>query len=398
MSTSVKHIHNGMRGAPQISGTVGAGIIPVLDALFISGWGVTTAVSVSVASGIATATLTSGETFDRTAVVLIAGATPAELNGEARVLTSSLTSITWATTAADGVATGTITIKYAPQTDWVKVYAGTNKAVYKSTHAQSNGHYLRIDDTGTTSARIRAFESMSDVDTGTGPFPTDAQMSGGGYWWKSTVANATANTYRVVCDQRFVLPLISAGVGANASQKSAPARGFGDPITLAPSGDAWCTLLSVGGSSTSAPGASSFVNQSAGGASSGMTLTPRLITGLGSSASCLCLPFTGGDNSSGVTSGNSTTMGAMPSPVDGQIKTSKMFAREPASGAARSIVPGVFFIPQSGHASVIVDGDILSGSAELAGRKLLAVADPGAVSGSFAVQGVYLVDITGPWR
>jgi len=396
MSTSVKHIHNGMRGAPQISGTAGT-LIAALDALFTTGWGVTTAVSVNVASGIATATLTSGETFDRDAVVLVAGATPGALNGEARVVTTSLTAITWATTAADGVATGTITIKYAPQTDWVKVYAGTNKAAYRSNNVQSNGHFLRIDDTGTTTARVRGYESMTDVDTGTGPFPTDAQMSGGGYIWKSTVANATVNPYRIFCDERFVLPLISAAAGTTAAQKAAPARGFGDPIALAPSGDAWNTLLSVGGSANSAPGMSSLVNQSSASSSAGMTLTPRLVTGLGGSASCLCLPFTGGDLAAGG-SGSNTTMGTMPSPVDGQIKTSRVFARDPASGAARSIVPGVLFIPQSGHAAVIVDGDILSGSADLAGRKLLAVADPGSASGSFTVQGVYLVDITGPWR
>ena len=56
MSTSVKHIHNGMRGAPQISGTAGT-LIAALDALFTTGWGVTTAISVTVASGIATALL-----------------------------------------------------------------------------------------------------------------------------------------------------------------------------------------------------------------------------------------------------------------------------------------------------------------------------------------------------
>lgn len=395
MSTSVKHIHSGMRGAPQISGTVGT-LIAALDALFTTGWGATTALSVNVASGIATATLTSGETFDRDSVILVAGATPGALNGEARVLTTSLTSITWATAAADGAATGTIVIKYAPQTDWVKVYAGTNKAAYRSNHFQSRGHYLRIDDTGTTTARVRGYETMTDVDTGTGPFPTDAQMPGGGYLWKSTAANATANPYRIFCDLLFVLPLISAGAGATPTQKAAPARGFGDPIALAPGGDAWATLLSVGGSSNSAPGVSSLVNSSVGSASSGMTVTPRALTGLGGAVANLCRAYVGGESSAA--SGSAAAMGTMPSPVDGQIKTSKMFALDTASGAPRSEPPGVHFIPQSGHATVLADGDILAGAGDLAGRKLLVVADPGSQSAAFTVQGVYLVDITGPWR
>jgi hypothetical protein len=33
--------------------------------------------------------------------------------------------------------------------------------------------------------RASGYESMSDVNTGTGPFPTAAQVAGGGYWEKS---------------------------------------------------------------------------------------------------------------------------------------------------------------------------------------------------------------------
>lgn len=391
MSTSVKHIHNGMRGAPQISGSVGT-LIAALDALFVSGWGPTTALSVNVAGGIATATLTPGETFDRDAVVLVAGATPSALNGEARVLTTSSSSITWATTAPNGAATGTITIRYAPQTSWSKVYAATNKAVYRSTHVQSNGHYLRVDDTGTTTARVRGFESMTDVDTGSGPFPTDAQMSGGGFWHKSIVANATPVKYRIFCDERFIILAVAAG-STTAANTNAPPRGFGDPIALAPGGDAWCTLISVNPFGVNNVGVASLTNSTASN-NSGMTVAPRAFSGLGSAALHQNVPFIGSNHS-----GADATLGQAPSVVDGQIKMSKVYSREQGSTTPpRVIIPGVHYIPQSGAFGPLADGDILTGSGDLAGRKLMVIPDPGNNGWSNAPLACYLVDLTGPWR
>lgn len=394
MSTSVKHIHSGMRGAPTINGTAGT-LIAALDAFFVSGWGVTTPLSITVSGGIATASLTPGETFDRDSVILVAGFTPAELNGEARVITSSNTAVTWATTAADGVATGSGTIKYAPQTSWSKVYAGTNKAAYRSGHVQSAGHYLRVDDTGTTTARIRAYESMTDVDTGIGPFPTDAQMSGGGYWWKSVNASATAVKWRIFADERFLIVAIAAGYSALATYLGAPPRGFGDPVALAPAGDAWCTLLSICGANSTSAAYGSFVSQ-LNSSASGMTVAARAISGLGGAVQMNNRAFTGNVNSS---SGNDDVMGALPSEVDGQIKTARTYSRETAANKPpRTINPGVHYIPQTGSVGVLNDGDILAGSGDLAGRKLIVVGDQNVSGFSGTPAGFYLVDLTGPWR
>lgn len=391
MSTSVKHIHNGMRGAPALSGTAGT-LLAVLEALFVTGWGATTAVSVNVAGGIATATLIPGDTFDRDAVVLVAGATPGALNGEARVLTSGNTAITWATTAPDGAATGTITIKYAPQTAWSKPFAATNKAVFRSTHVQSNGHYLRIDDTGTQTARVRGYESMSDVDTGIGPFPTDAQMSGGGYLYKSTTASATAVRYKIICDERFILFCAAPGTSSNVGNKVASARGFGDPISLAPGGDAWGTILSINGAGTASHSGSldcaivSTIN--------GMIVMPRAVSALGSAVMCDPVPFTGLVNN---VSGSDASLGRIPSEVDGRIRPSTLFAREQGSEKPpRVSVPGVHYVPHTGATLTLQDGDFLDGSGALTGRRLMCVATGSSFVSS--PTGMYLVDITGPWR
>lgn len=392
MSTSVKRIESTQRGAPQISGSAGT-LIAALDALFVTGWGVTTALSVNVSGGIATASLTPGETFDRDAVVLIGGSTPSALNGEARVLTTSNSSITWATTAPDGAATGTITIKYAPQTSWSKVYAGTNKAVYRSTHVQSNGHYLRIDDTGTTTARVRGYESMTDVDTGTGPFPTDAQMSGGGYLFKSTTANTTAARYRIFCDERFIIFATAAGSASVAGNRAANARGFGDPIVLAPGGDAWGTVLSYNGSNSSSSYTGSLECAVSSG-SNGACAFPRAISGLGGAVLGDVQVFTGALN---LVSGTDNTLGAFPSEVDGRLRHVRTFIKEVGTTKPpRVLNPGVNYIPQSGLAGLIADGDILDGTGDMAGRRLMCV--PAGVGYTSTPSGIYLVDITGPWR
>ena len=54
MSTSVKHIHSGMRGVPTVNGVAGT-LIPALDVATQTGCGITTAIAVTVASNIATA-------------------------------------------------------------------------------------------------------------------------------------------------------------------------------------------------------------------------------------------------------------------------------------------------------------------------------------------------------
>jgi hypothetical protein len=393
MSTSVKHIHSGMRGAPTLNGTAGT-LIAVLDAFFTTGWGVTTAVSVSVASGIATATLTAGQSFDRDSVVLVDGATPSGLNGEARVLSSTNTSITWATAAADGAATGTITIRYAPQTSWEKVYAGTNKAVYRSADVLGHRHYLRVDDTGTTTARVRGFETMTDVDTGTGPFPTDVQMSGGGYWWKSVGANATAVAYRLFSDERCLITSIVAGRVTGSSYYNGPARIFGDPLELAPSGDPWSTLLSVTGSSNGNATTGAVDSSGASSAGSGLTCAPKGISALGGSVLLDSRAYTGSNNG---TSGSDSYLGNLPSEVDGRVMLTRMMLRQQGTEKPpRVIVPGLYYIPQGGAVGVLNDGDTILGSGEVAGRRLMCVATGGF--NTTTVAGVYLMDITGPWR
>ncbi len=203
MSTSVKFFNSDMPGAPECSGTAGA-LLAVLDACLVTGFGLQTAASASVVGGVCTLTLPTTPAMQVGSVVLVAGATPAPLNGEHRVTAITANTVSFATAEADTTPTGTITAKLAPA-GWLKAFSGTNTGAYKvdpALHPDSTGILCKVDDTTTTNARIWGYESMTDIDTGLGEFPTTAQTP---LWVvKSSTANATAKTWWVVCDSRMV--------------------------------------------------------------------------------------------------------------------------------------------------------------------------------------------------
>lgn len=216
MNTEVKYFNSTMSGAPALAGTAGT-LIAVLDACLVNGFGSVTVASLVVASNVATATVSAGHNLAMVGntgpVVKIEGATPAALNGEWRVASvPNSTTFTFATSGIDdGTATGTITAKRAPA-GFEKAFYGTNLAAYRSLNVAGNRLYCRIDDTGTMFARIRGYETMDGIDSGlSGPFPTDAQLSGGGYALKSSAG--AARLWSIFSDGRMVYAI--ADYGAN---------------------------------------------------------------------------------------------------------------------------------------------------------------------------------------
>lgn len=125
---------------------------------------------------------------------------------------------------------------------WTRTYSGTNKAVYRP--ASGNQYYLRVDDTGTTSARVRGYETVSDVDTGTGPFPTDAQISGGLYHHKAS--GATTVPWVMVANGSAFWFWCDYSNDSTAGQ----VMFFGDLTNKTYSSDAYHTLLAANASAT----------------------------------------------------------------------------------------------------------------------------------------------------
>lgn len=389
VDTSVKHFHNGMEGAPVLSGTAGT-LVALLDACLITGFGLKSATSLTVTDGVATLSFSGLHAADVHRVILIEGVTGAmaDLNGEQRITAVGSGSVSFATAVANGTAAGTITFKMAPVGGWEKTYSATNKAVYRSLSVESTGMYLRIDDTGTTAARTRGYESMSDVDTGSGPFPTDAQISGGGYLPKSSSANSNPVTWNLVADARAVVLNIAPGSVYAATAVSGQTSFFGDFEPFLTGGDAYAFSI------TAYPNSSASVSGSVDGSESSAQYAPRNYTGLGNSAAHTAKAEIG----TTTVSGTDTSFGVFPSPVDGGLRLSRRLLLDNASSAPRGALPGIYTVPQSGVGTQIAPRSLLPGSGPLAARTLLAVGT--ATSGySFPSNslGISFIDITGPW-
>lgn len=383
----VKYLHRSMHGAPVLTGTAGA-LISVLDACLIDGFGAVTLAAATVASGVATCTVNAGDSFADGDVVLVSGATPAALNGEHRVLPGPTnTSFQFATGAADGTATGAISAKYAPVGGWEKTYSGTNIAVYRSTDPLATGFYCRVDDTGTTMARVTGYVTMSDANTGTELFPTAAQIAGGGYWHKSNTADTVARPWRVAADSR----LFYLSVRPYRDAYGSCWRGFGDMLPLAPGGDGWaCALSASGNYAAIVDGSTEGGFDSAQMGPSSVYLPRGYQQAAAGAVASAAAPYTG---SVANRSGSDATLGAYAANVSGALLLSRYRLDNPA----RAVVPGMYHIPQSGALAAISDGALLDATDDLAGRRLLAIGRSGQ-NYNMAITGVGLIDITGPWR
>jgi hypothetical protein len=383
VDTSVKHMLSSMTGAPALDGTAGS-LLGVLDAFLVDGWGSQTASSVVIADGVATVTLPSAPAATVDSVILVAGATPSGLNGEQKVTGVGPGNVlTFDTEESDGSATGTITVKMAP-CGWSKVYSGTNKAVYRSNDVQAHGGgmYLRVDDSSTTTPRVVGYESMSDVDTGTGPFPTSTQLSGGGYWYKSG-AGATVRGYALFGDSRTFYIAFNPGY---PTYNTHVLRGFGDGISRRPTGDAYAVFLCANNSS------GNDVSGALDRGDGSYTWTPRPYIGLGTAEAGRSLPFVGGSGMSGA----ENILGSFPNPVDGSLILSKRYWSTNTNQPPRFDFPGILSVPQSGLAAAFGSVSTVPGTGDLAGRTLMVV--PSGNNPGAAATGGFVVDVTGPWR
>jgi len=388
MGTKTKIFTSAMTGAPALSGTAGA-LISVLDAVLVNGFGLGTLTSLVVSGGIATATYGSGHPFTPGSVALFAGATPAGLNGEKRVLSTAANTVTFdATGISDQTATGTITSKVAPA-GWSKLYSGTNLAAYKIISPQGTGCVLRVDDTGTTVARVRGYEAMSDISTGTGPFPTTAQQAAPGLWWsKSNAASAAARPWRIVADDRGVYFFVKNADAAGEHQGNY----FGDILSIKSNDPYACALransadrsasvsamsdsLEYADSSQSAPGL--YLARAANTLGGALAHYQDPVMSVG-------LPLTHVTGSVGFT---------YPSPVDNGLMLTPVTLY--SAQGYRGYYPGVRYSPQLTN-TAFSTGDEVAGSGDMAGKRVT-VTKLGAPAAG-AGQGVVFVDYLSDWR
>lgn len=386
--TTVKFFHSGLPGHPVLSGQAGS-FIALLDACLVSGFGLGTLDSLVVADNVATATRAAGHSFEPGSVVLISGATPAALNGEQKVLATTTNSYTFATSGiADQSASGTITHKLAAA-GWSNsaVPGGTSTLkAYQPTDPAATACLLRVDDSAAQMMRLTGYETMTDVSTGTNPFPSSGQVNGGAYWVKSGTADATERQWALAADGRGFLFWVAYG----PSNGQSVVQVFGDFASLK-SPDAYACYLSGGVSTYHASLGSGYdfaYSHSGSNIYGGWTV--RGVSGLGSSQPMsrgACAPLGGTGWHSGYTT---PLLMAFPNPADNGLYLTPMCLGELApTQVFRGTFPGFYCAPQSIGSAVFALRESVTGVTGLAGKTLKAL--PGN-------YGVSFVDVTGPWR
>lgn len=399
-NTTVKFFHSGMAGAPSLTGTAGP-FIAMLDACLKDGFGQQTATSLTVSGGIATLTVPSTHPFDTHTVVLVAGATPSGLNGEKRVLSSAANTITFdATGIADGTATGTITVKLAPA-GWTKPFSGTNLAAYQSSNVASTKAYLRVDDTAAQNATVRAYETMSDINTGTGHCPTMGQAASGYFWPKANTTGGAARSWIVIADEKTIWVKVCTVSGA--IQAAGITFGAGD-FASRKVGDAYCFHIFGPTVDTSTQASVSIINHYSmghgdyiGQAAYGATL--RSATGIGGASPCFKRPekyWYAAETVPGVGTYDSGVAGLYPYPntAGNELLLSPLLVSD-ATGL-RGRIRGLLHCPQNLSVSSFPALALIDGQGVLAGRKLLAV--NGNTPAANSSNSVYFFDVTGPWE
>lgn len=391
---TIQFINHTMSGAPTLNGQVGT-LASLLKTCLVDGFGLVTLDSLVVSGGIATATRAAGHSAVTGSKQTIAGATPSGLNGVKDVLSHTLTTFTFdATGISDQTATGTITTKVSPL-GWTREFNATNIEVFRSPNVAGTRHYLQVDDTGTVSARVRAYETMTGVSTGTNEFPTNAQVNGGGYWTKSGQANSTAIHWALVGDDRTFYLFARSAFATYASPAYVNHMGFGDFESLVP-GDAYSAFLACAESDRSgiSPAAVSedldLLTCANTGAVDFGTFLSRAYTGLGVSTKAsrrtLFPNFTAGSN---VRSGDSSgTLMQYPNGPDSSLMVTRIPICEVTQRCLRGYLRGLYVTPQALGAATLAVGEQVTAVAGLTGRTLRA--HPSSA-------GVWFADCTGPW-
>lgn len=378
----VKWFTSEMPGAPEVSGIGVGSLVALLDACLITGFGSVSVSDIVVTSGIAKATVAPADVPPKYAVVQIDGATPSGLNGEHRVLDVGATWFIFATDESDGTATGTITSKFAPASDWSIAYTDTNKRVYRSDDPLGSRFFYRVDDTSESGnerrwARLTGYKTMTDVDTG--EYPLDDENRG---IWKSVSSNDTAVSWALIADSRVVYLMLRNAAPHTSSYTYFAPFAFGDMNRFSESDTTFSAVVNDTYSTSTSSGAQSGGNQTL--AYGGKTY--RMLNLDGESYTSIdAVPLSGSGRS-----GEDSTFGPIGRMLNGKNIIS------PVLLPPRGVVPGVYHVAHTGLFSGRNAMDLIVGSGSLEGRVLMLV--PGARLSNESAAGGALIDVIGPWR
>lgn len=391
-------------GMPVLSGTAGA-LIALLDAVLVNG-GTTQTVTSIVESGTTyTATIPTDATLESGDYLVLAGASPAGANGTFPITRIDSTHFSYQGPGGLGTITGSITYRRAPL-GWTKPFTGTNTAAFLSQSGITGRTqmYVRIDETGATAGTqkecaVRGYMGMSDISTGTDPFPTAVQMANGVCWRKSLTADATARPWVIVGDGTGFYMIVNSDNMATAGRCLV---GCGAFVSFK-SSDAYGCFLSGNGAFNSG------ANSATQGVSTGSGINcPGPLNATSNAGNCIFIPRAysqvGGAVSASaityVTSGGDvigrplTRWQPYPNGPDGGLWVFPIFLVEGPNGHMRGRAPGLYDHPHS--TMPLAEFDTASNIAGLPGAVLTGLYCACSTSGG--VTGVAMLDRAGPWN
>lgn len=241
-------------------------------------------------------------------------------------------------------------------TGWSKVFSGVDKAVYRAPAGRR--FYFRVDDSAGATARIVGYEAMTDVDTGTNPFPTAVQSAGGLYVVKAS--SALGFPYALAASSRGFMCWNQPGSPMPDAQGNATSFGggfgFGDLNPALPD-DPFAVYII--GSTSTAYASTGIYYSSATGTAPGHYLA-RAYSGLGAA-----LPFAKYSVATYLTY-------AYPNPADNGIYLDPVRVNEIGGGGTlRGTVPGWWQLVHT--LGVIPHGTRFDGFGTLSGRSFIAL-------------------------
>jgi hypothetical protein len=295
----------------------------------------------------------------------------------------------WATTAVNGVTQYWMRLRFTAGswttnplvatlsvTGWSIAFGPTtNQAAYQM--GGGNQFYINVNDNGTGGAnfaRIRGFETMSALATGTGLFPTVAQFANGLFAMKSATADATTRSWFLVADDRtfYFIPFTGSSARYWAFM-------FGD-VFSAVAGDGFRTML-IGMTVEDQAGSSGRLGQISGGGLGTVTghYIARAYTGIGTSL----LIGKSGDAAKSAASIELLGSITYPNGPDGGLYLSPLWLNE-ATIYVRGRLRGFWHFLHP--IASLVDGDTFSGAGALSGRTFLFLKPTESGSGAFVVE------------
>lgn len=287
---------------------------------------------------------------------------------------------------------------------WTKPYSGTNTAVYRMATSGNSGFYLDVNDNGpgtgaAREARMRGYETMSAVGTGTNAFPTAAQLTNGLSIRKSSTADSTARAWYCLANGSVFYLFVESN--DFTSPNACPGFMFGDILSYKSADPYNCAIIGTATEQSSTPGtnatlfAALVITTTGSPAIHNGNLTSHYIA-RSSSAVAGSLAFgkhvdcgKAMNASMGVGTAGSDMM-AYPNAADNGLILCPVFVHH--GGTLRGQLKGVW---APAHALPVGTGDIINGTGNLAGKSFFGVILP--AGGSGAQRGCVLLETSDTW-